>query len=98
MNFDEKREYFRMNVNCEIDYRVLESDDICKGRCATLSGGGISFVTGLELTLGMELEITIQPLHPLTPPMHANAKVIRVQPSDSQSYEIGATMIVLDEI
>ena len=43
VDFAEKREYFRMNVDCEIDYRAIDSNETRKARCSKLSGAGISF-------------------------------------------------------
>ena len=97
VEFIEKREYFRISVDCEIDYRFIDSDEIRKARCSTLSGAGISFVTSHALQPEMELEVTIQSPLPLTPPMRAHVKVVRVQVLEDQTFEIGGSMTVLDD-
>lgn len=97
IDFAEKREYFRMNVDCEIDYRAIDSDETRTARCSTLSGAGISFVTNHELTLKMELEITIQSQLPSMPPMRAYAKVVRVQVIEDQAFDIGASMTIIHD-
>jgi c-di-GMP-binding flagellar brake protein YcgR len=97
VEFDDRREYFRITVNCEIDCRLLETDETHQARCTTLSGSGISFVTHLALQPEMELEITIQSQLPLTPPMRVHAKVIRVNRIDEKTYEIGASTTVLQD-
>ena len=96
-DFVEKREYFRINVDCDIDCKHLGSDEIHKARCVTLSGSGISFITTQNLNLGDELEVVIHPQHSITPPMFGHIKIIRILPSDDKKFEIGATMTVLHD-
>jgi c-di-GMP-binding flagellar brake protein YcgR len=95
--FLERREYFRITVDCEIDYRFINEEEFRKARCSSLSGGGISFITGHQLQPAEELEVLIQSQLPDTPPMRAHVKVIRVQSLEDQSYEIGASMTVIHD-
>lgn len=97
VEFNERREYFRITVDCEIDYRFIDADEFRKARCSSLSGGGISFITGHELQPAEELEIIIQSQLPATPPMRAHVKVVRVQALENQTFEIGASMTVIHE-
>ena len=97
VGFVDRREFFRMTVSCEVDYLLIETGEAYKARCCTLSGAGISFVTNHKLLPKAELEMTIQPPYPLTPPMRVYAKVIRVHQLEDQSFEVAATMTVLDE-
>lgn len=93
MAFIEKREYFRVRVECDIEYRVLPNEEIKTARCITLSGGGISFLTTQPLSVQDELEITIA--SPLTAPMMAHAKVIRTVARENDLFEVGAVLTVI---
>lgn len=97
VEFTERREYFRINVNCEIEYRKLESDEFHQARCTTLSGAGLSFITSQMLKPDDELEITIQSQLPLTPPLRAHVRVINVRGLSDQTYVISASMTVLHD-
>jgi c-di-GMP-binding flagellar brake protein YcgR len=96
-NFIEKREYFRITVDCEIDYRFLNEEEYRKARCSTLSGGGISFITGHPLQPAEELEVIIQPQLPATPPMRAHVRVVRVQALADDNFEVGASLQVIHD-
>ena len=45
LKYDEKRDYIRMDVDCEITYKLADSDSVKMGRCICLSGAGVSFIT-----------------------------------------------------
>jgi len=93
--FIEKRAYFRVSVECDIEYRVLPTEEIKTARCITLSGGGISFLTTQPLSVQDELEITIASPAPLTSPMIAHAKVVRTVAREDELFEVGAVLIVI---
>jgi len=95
VTFIEKREYFRVRVECDIEYRVLPTEEIKTARCITLSGGGISFLTTQPLSVQDELEVTIASPAPLTAPMIAHAKVIRTVARDNDLFEVGAVLMVI---
>ena len=42
LNYDEKRDYIRMDVDCEITYKLADGDVVKTGKCTTLSGAGVS--------------------------------------------------------
>ncbi len=92
-DFKEKREFFRMQVDCEIHRKHEGSEEnIYMGRCTTLSGAGVSFITSYNLKIGERLDVIINPQQTLTPPMTAKATVIRIVALDDDTFEIGATI------
>lgn len=93
----ERREFFRITVDCEIDYRYIDEEEFRKARCCSLSGSGLSFIAGHELQPDEEVEVIIQSQLPGTPPMRAHAKVVRVQTLDEQTFEVGASMTVIHD-
>ena len=45
LEYDEKRNYIRMEIDCDITYKLADSDEVYRGRCSSLSGAGVSFIT-----------------------------------------------------
>lgn len=93
-DFVEKREYFRIQVDCDIHCK-REGEDIHIARCKTLSGAGVSFITTQELSIGEKLEVTIHPGHSITPSMTGIITVVRTMELENKEFEVGATMQVL---
>ena len=92
-DFKEKRAFFRMQVDCEIHRKQAdEEENIYLGRCTTLSGAGVSFITSCRLNIGDLLDVIINPQQTLTPPMTAQATIIRIVALDNDTFEIGATL------
>lgn len=92
-DFKEKRAFFRMQVDCEIHCKHEENEEsIYMGRCTTLSGAGVSFITAQNLNIGDLLNVIINPQQTLTPPMTAKATVIRIVALNNDMFEIGATL------
>ncbi len=89
---DEKRDYIRMDVDCEITYKLANTDDIKTGRCTTLSGAGVSFIADQAFEPGLAMEISIIPQNALTPPMTAFIEVVRNSKRDGNQYEIAASI------
>lgn len=90
--YDEKRDYIRMDIDCEITYRLADSDRVHHGQCTSISGAGVSFTTDEAIEIGKALEITILPAKALTPPMSAFIEVVRCTHQSAGSYEIAATI------
>jgi len=89
---DEKRDYIRMDVDCDITYKLANSNDISTGRCTTLSGAGVSFIADQSFEPGLAMEISIVPKNAITPPMTAFIEVVRSNKRDHEQYEIAASI------
>ncbi|MDQ7090611.1 MAG: PilZ domain-containing protein [Methylococcales bacterium] len=97
-DFREKREFFRMQVDCEIQYKHADgSKESYTGRCTTLSGAGVSFIGSQALNINDTLNVIINPQQTLTPPITAKAVVMRVVSLENDQYEIGATLEILSD-
>ena len=84
---EEKRDYIRMAVDCQIFYE----DPVGKkhqGRAINLSGSGVLFMTDTPPTLGSELAISVRPDTPVIQPLDVLAKVVRVDRVDGK-FEVG---------
>jgi hypothetical protein len=92
LGYDEKRNYIRMNVDCSLTYKLAASDQVYNGRCTSLSGAGISFITSEAIEPGKGLEISVIPENNVTPPMTAFIEVVRNSDLENGEFEIAATI------
>ncbi len=92
LEYDEKRNYIRMEIDCDITYRLADSDELHHGRCSSISGAGVSFIANQVVDPGKAMEINVVPKNTLTPSMTAFIEVIRSTQQDDGSYEIAGTI------
>lgn len=92
--YDEKRDFIRIDINCGIEFKKLEPEDkVQTGKILNLSGRGMMFVSDNEIEKNCLLEVNIKPANALTPPLHANVKVVRViKQRHKEGFEIGAVI------
>lgn len=92
--YDEKRDFIRIDIDCEIVFKKSDStEEEQTGQVANLSGRGMMFISETELEKNVLLEINIKPENILTPSLHANVKVVRViKQRHAEGYEIGAVI------
>lgn len=98
LTFIERREYFRIKVGCDIQYRLAGGEEIYPAHCTTLSVTGISFITAHRLALQDALEISIESALSVTPPILAYSRVVRVVERDDQQFEVGAIIKRIEEL
>ena len=92
-DYDEKRDYIRISVDCEIKYSLADSELEESGKVTNLSGRGMMFMTEQPLEIENRVEVRIQPENNITPPLHANVRIVRVNKlRHSEGYEIGAVI------
>jgi c-di-GMP-binding flagellar brake protein YcgR len=92
MTHDEKRNYIRMEVDCDITYKPANASESKTGRCTTLSGAGVSFLADQAFEPGLAMEVNIIPKFSITPPMTAFIEVVRSTKRDDNQYEIAAAI------
>ena len=93
--YDEKRDFIRIELDCGIVFKNIDSDDSSEqvGKVSNLSGRGLMFISEAEIEKNSMIEINIKPSNILTPPLHANVKVVRVvKQRHADGYEIGAVI------
>ena len=81
MGYAEKRAYMRMSVDCEMQYRAVNSALFYPAHCTSLSGSGISFTAQHTFELGKAVEIHITPQNLVNAALTAFVEVTRVKPS-----------------
>lgn len=91
-DYDEKRDYIRMDVDCDISYKLADSGEFKTGRCTSLSGAGVSFIAESSCEIGSAMEINVLPQNSITPPMTAYIEIVRSIPHKDGSYEIAASI------
>lgn len=92
LEYDEKRNYIRMDIDCDITYRLADSDEVHHGRCSSISGAGVSFIADQPFDAGKAMEINVIPKTTVTPSMIAFIEVIRSTQLDDGNYEVAATI------
>jgi hypothetical protein len=92
LEYDEKRNYIRMEIDCDITYKLAGSDELFNGRCSSLSGAGVSFITDQFFSPGIAMEVNITPRNSLTPPMTAFIEIVRATKQEENQYEIAASI------
>lgn len=97
-DYDEKRDFIRVEVDTEIIIRAPGLDEET-GRVKNLSGRGMMFISDNELNKESVVEVQISPEIDVTAPLHANVRVVRVQKQRrGTGFEIGAVIQeMLDE-
>lgn len=92
--YDEKRDFIRIDIDCEIEFKKIDSTNgVSIGQILNLSGRGMMFVSEVELEKNNVFEINVKPSNALTPSLHANVKVVRVvKQRHASGYEIGAVI------
>lgn len=85
INYEEKRDFIRMNTRHALQFREVGSNEIQQGVCHNLSATGIMFTTEHEIPHGTELAVTITPQYSVTSPFDAVIKVVRTQPDSLPS-------------
>ncbi|PPD50496.1 MAG: pilus assembly protein PilZ [Methylobacter sp.] len=92
LDYDEKRNYIRMEIDCEVTYRLANSDELHRGHCSSISGAGVSFTANQAFDAGKAMEINVLTKNALTPPMTAFIEVVRSSQNEDGSYEIAASI------
>jgi hypothetical protein len=92
LEYDEKRNYIRMEIDCDVTYKLADSDELYHGRCSSISGAGVSFIADRAFDAGIAMEISVNPKSTVTPSMTAFIEIIRSTQQDNGSYEIAATI------
>lgn len=89
---DEKREFFRMGVECDMTFQIGGSKEIHSGIARNMSSAGLLIATDIEVPAGSLLYVKVQPEKSFVPPFEAIVEVLRVERSAAGIYELGATV------
>ena len=91
-DFIEKRDFYRMAVDGDVRYRIDDESQIFTGTVKNLSNSGLLMASDREITPGTRITIAIIPGHAITPPLLADAKVIRCDSGINDLFDIACTI------
>ncbi len=92
LDYDEKRDFIRMQAECKMSYRLAGEETYTEGSCLNISGSGLLFKGPLALEAGRAAEIHLIPDNRITPPLTAYIEVVRCEPSGEGQYEIAGAI------
>jgi hypothetical protein len=87
MKSNDKRDFLRMPIDCNLSYSVVGEQREFQGKVINLSSRGVLFTSQQRLEVGSLLTLVLTPSRSNTPPMHATVKVTRVV-SNRVQYEV----------
>ena len=88
-DYDEKRNFIRMEITAPTEVEVSRENGISMaGACKNLSGGGVQVTLEEPLTEGETVSVKIASEHGHKPMLQAKAKVVRSKP-EGDKYRIG---------
>ena len=85
-DYSEKRNFFRMNIECNAEYTINGSGNKKLGFVSNLCGNGISIIADESVEPGTQVRISIQPENEVTPPLDVIMEVIRCEQQDQDNY------------
>jgi hypothetical protein len=91
-DFAEKRDFYRMGVECPAQFRIQGEADVNEGTVKNLSAAGLLIVSPLEIDPGTRLAVHIVPAQRITPPLSATANVVRSTAAGDGRFEIACTI------
>lgn len=92
LDYDEKRDFIRMQAECKMSYRLAGDETYTEGTCVNISGSGILFRGTLPLEPGKAAEAYLVPENRITPPLTAYIEIVRCDPGEDGLYDIGGAI------
>jgi len=92
-DYTEKRNFFRMNMDCTLEYSVNGDSTQKTGVVSNLSGDGISFLSDQQVAPGTEIRVLITPDNTVTPPLDMTVEVIRCDAENEEQYQVAAVIV-----
>ncbi len=99
MEYQEKRDFYRMTMDCTAEYKVNGSGKMSKGILKDLSSGGLLLWIKEEVKPGSQISVLLKPGKDITPPLNAKVEVVRCDPLENEkdTYAAACSMIeILD--
>ncbi len=85
-DYDEKRNFVRMNIETQITYKVKDSDGQSHhGISNNLSATGLLMETDFKLSQDDEIELVMNPSGDRLPPFVAEGKVLRINSDENDT-------------
>ncbi|MES9905444.1 MAG: PilZ domain-containing protein [Sedimenticola sp.] len=97
----DKRDFFRMTVNCSARFRIVGEERVTTARVKDLSGNGMMLWSDSAVEEGTRLNVAVLPEKEITPPLYAVVEVIRCDPLEgdpANGYALACTTIDMPDI
>lgn len=91
--YDEKRDFIRMTVDCDLTLRDEQGGRQYQGRCLNLSSTGAMVLFDEAPAIGQRLALHIEPRLALVPALDALVEVVRVLPAAGGGFEVGMSIL-----
>lgn len=91
-DYSEKRNFFRMNLDCTAEYTINGSGDKQIGVVSDLSGDGISIIASESVKPGTEVRVSIKPENTVTPPLEVVMEVLRCDEKDQNNFVLAGNI------
>lgn len=92
LDYSEKRNFFRMNIDCSMEYTVNGSGAKKCGTVKNLSGDGILFMADQAMKPGTEIHVSITPENTVTPPLNVTVEILRCDQKKTSEFEIAGSI------
>jgi c-di-GMP-binding flagellar brake protein YcgR len=98
VNYDDKRNFYRMMVNSEVTLTIIDDEANSKilATCRDLSATGIAIEMEHPLEMNTEVRISVQSANSSVQPLDAKGKVVRVKEESANCYLIGINISEID--
>ena len=91
-DYSEKRDFYRMTIECPMTYTVVGQGEVYEGLAKDLSSTGMSIICAQHHPAGAMLEIRIAPDMTLVPALHARVEVVRSQTAPDGRWDLGVAI------
>jgi len=97
VNFDDKRNFYRMMLNSEVDVTIIDDEANSKilATCRDLSATGIAIEMPHPLEMGTRVKVSVKSANNAVQALDACGHVIRVNEESSDCFLVG---IAIDEL
>ena len=93
LEYAEKRAFTRMDTDCEMTFKYVDSETVYRSTCLNLSGAGVCFITNQDIPVGKAIEISITPANTITPSLEAFVEVTRNSAAEGENdFEIAGSI------
>jgi len=98
VNFDDKRNFYRMMLNSEVNLTIIDDEANSKilSTCRDLSATGMALEMTHPLDIGTNVKISVASANNNVSALDARGKVIRVKEESAECYLIGISIEEID--
>ena len=92
LDYSEKRDFYRMNMDCGVEYSINGSGVKKSGFMKNLSGDGVLIEIDQHVEPGTEVHLSIKPEKSLTPPLDVTIEVLRCDENEPEHFAVAGNI------